>query len=329
MSGAGPGILIVGSGQAARLHTELLAKGHPRVRRWHWARSSESARSLATEHGGAAGPIELAAAIRLDGVDAVFITTPPDTHREIALEALRAGRHVIVEKPAFVSVDDFDAVEAGAAAAGRQVLVAENYWYKPLLRRIVEIIASGDLGQVRILSFNAPKLQPVSGWRADPDRAGGGALFEGGIHWVSFMASLGLEIATVEGWFPDAPAGHERSAVFVAEYAQGAVGVLTYSWEIPSTFKGLRLSRIYGTRSSLLFESNGLFLLRGGPRPRLWFPGLSDIQGYKAMLADFVRALETGEPPRFTLADARRDVELILSTYAQWQQRANHRKETA
>jgi predicted dehydrogenase len=132
---------------------------------------------------------------------------------------------------------------------------------------------------------------------------------------VSFLGSLGLSIRRAEAFFPDAPAGHERSAVFVAEYAEGAVGVLNYSWEIPSTLRGLRLSRIYGTRSSLLFESNGLFLLRGGPRPRLWFPGLSDIQGYKAMLADFVRVLTEGARPEFTLADARRDVELIRGTY--------------
>lgn len=323
----GPTILFVGTGHAARLHSKLLAKNHPSVGRLHWGRSAGAAGSLADELGGVAVEGGLSEAIARDDVDAVFVTTPPDTHLQAALEALRAGKHVLVEKPAFLSGAEFDEVEAAAAASSRQVLVTENYYYKPLLRRIVEVIGSGALGQVRLLSLNAPKLQPVDGWRADPAQAGGGALFEGGIHWVSFMASLGLEIRHVEGWFPDAPAGHERSAVFVAEYEQGAVGVLTYSWEIPSTFRGLRLSRIYGTRSSLLFESNGLFLLRGGPRPRLWSPGLSDIQGYRAMLADFMRALSTGEPPKFTLGDARRDVELILRAYAQSTERDSQRKE--
>jgi predicted dehydrogenase len=310
-----PGILIVGSGQAARLHAKLLSKHHPTVRLLHWGRSVDPTLALAREFGGRHLPHALEQAIADEGVDAVFITTPPDTHRDIAVEALGAGRHVLVEKPAFLNGDEFDEIEGAAAAAQRQVLVAENYYYKPLLRRIRAIIASGELGQVRLAVFNAVKRQHAEGWRADPARAGGGALFEGGIHWVSFMASLGLAVRRVEAYYPDAPPGHERSVVFVAEYDEGAVGVLAYSWEIPSTLKGLRLSRIYGTRSSLLFESNGIFLMRGGPRPRLWFPGLSDIQGYKAMLADFVRVLRSGGQPEFTLADGRRDVELILSTY--------------
>ena len=99
----------------------------------------------------------------------------------------------------------------------------------------------------------------------------------------------------------------------MAEYEEGAVGVLTHSWEIPGLLRGLRLSRIYGTRGSLLFESNGLFLLRS--HRRLWFPGLSDIQGYRAMLADFIRVLTRGAEPEFTIADARRCVELIQGTY--------------
>ena len=255
-----------------------------------------------------------------DRTDAVFITTPPDTHRAMALEALDAGKHVIVEKPAFLTGAEFDDIEAAASRSGRTVLVAENYFYKPLLRKIVEVLDSGVLGQVRLISIDAVKRQVIDGWRADSARAGGGALFEGGIHWVSFLASLGLSIRSVEGHFPDAPPGHERTAVFVVEYEQGAVGVLNYSWEIPGTLRGLRLSRIYGTRSSLLFESNGLFLLRGGRR--LSFPGFSDIQGYKAMLADFVRVLTTGARAEFTLADARRDVELIRATYD------NHKTET-
>jgi len=320
-----PGIVFLGSGQAARLHSKLLSKHHPEVRRWYWGRSPQPARALAEAFDGRCLDGAWEQALEDDAVDAVFVTTPPDTHRDIAIRSLDAGKHVIVEKPAFLTVEEFDDVEAAVERNGRRVLVAENYYYKPLLRRIVAVIRSGALGQVRLVLINAAKRQVAEGWRADPARAGGGALFEGGIHWVSFLASLGLTIEGVEAHFPDAPAGHERTALFVAEYAEGAVGVLAYSWEIPGTLKGLRLSRIHGTRSSLLFESNGLFLLQGGRR--LSFPGLSDIQGYKAMLADFVRVLEDGGEPEFTLADARRDVELIRAAYAQDRIRTNDTEE--
>ena len=193
------------------------------------------------------------------------------------------------------------------------MLVAENYLYKPLLRAIRAAIRSGVLGQVRFVAIDAVKHQIADGWRADPARAGGGALMESGIHWVAFMDALGLTIRRAEAFFPDAPGGHERSVTLVVEYDEGAVGVLNHSWEVPGLLKGLRLSRIYGTRGSLLFESNGIFLLRG--HRRLSFPGLSDMLGYRAMLADFVRALTTGAEPEFTIADARRCVELIRHTY--------------
>jgi predicted dehydrogenase len=293
-----------------------LSKDFPQVRRVIWGRSVERARDMAREVGGGAHEGSLTEAMEADDVEVVFVTTPPDTHLDFTLQALAAGKHVIVEKPAFRDSAEFDRVETAAAQAGRSVLVAENYYYKPLLQRLRDIIASDTLGQVRLIEINAVKRQTVEGWRNDPARAGGGALFEGGIHWVSLMANLGLEIRTAHGYLPDAPAGYERSALFVAEYSEGAVGVLAYSWEIPSTLRGLRLSRIWGTRASLLFESNGLFVLRGGRRPRIWFPGLVDIQGYRAMLRDFVRALTTGTPPAFSLEAARRDVELVRSAYA-------------
>ncbi len=298
------------------MNSRVLSKHFPEVRRAYSSRSPDHAADLVRDFGGEQCTGGWRSALQTPGIDAVFVTTPPDTHLDIALGALGAGKHVIVEKPAFLDVEHFDQVREAAARAGRMVLVAENYYYKPLLRRLRAIVASGELGEIRLIQINAVKHQRAEGWRADPARAGGGALFEGGIHWVSLMANLGLEIRSVQGFLPDASPGPERSAVFVAEYREGGVGVLTHSWDIPSTLRGLRLSRIWGTQSSILFESNGLFVLRGGRRPRLWLPGLADIQGTRAMLGDFVRVLRTGTSPKFTLEAARRDVELVRAAYA-------------
>ena len=306
-------ILIIGSGWAASWHARLLAKHHRNVAIMFWGRSAEPTRALAAKYKGERVAGHWTEAVADERVGAVFITTPPDMHLDIAIAALHAGKDVIVEKPAFLDSGEFDAVEAAAARHGRQVLVAENYLYKPLFRAIREQIRSGVLGQVRFVTIDAVKRQAVDGWRADPARAGGGALFESGIHWVSFLDGLGLSIRRARAFFPDSPGGQERSVVFVAEYEEGAVGVLSHSWEVPGLLRGLRLSRVYGTRGSLLFESNGLFLLRG--HRKLSFPGLSDMLGYRAMLADFVRALTTGTEPEFTIADARRCVEMIQNTY--------------
>ena len=101
----------------------------------------------------------------------------------------------------------------------------------------------------------------------------------------------------------------------VAEYEEGAIGTLTHSWEILSPLRGLRFSHIYGTRASLSFESNGLFVLISGPRPRLLFPGIRDINGYQAMFRDFVAVLQAGTEPVMSLSRAQRDLELIEAAY--------------
>ncbi|MCH7531067.1 MAG: Gfo/Idh/MocA family oxidoreductase [Gemmatimonadetes bacterium] len=189
-----PGILFIGSGYATRLHSKVLARRFPAVRLGYFSRSAGEAAELAHTFGGRAFAGSWDEALRDDEFDTAFVTTPPDTHCHLALQALAFGKHVIVEKPAFLTGGEFDEVERAASEASRMVLVAENYFYKPLRRRLRDVIESGVLGQVRIIEINAVKRQPVEGWRADPARAGGGALFEGGIHWVSLMANLGLEI---------------------------------------------------------------------------------------------------------------------------------------
>ena len=309
-------ILFMGCGRAADLHSRVLAKHFPEVGRSYLSGTSDQAEAMARRYGGRVDKQGMAAAFADKAVDAVFVTTPPATHVELTLKALDAGKHVVVEKPAFLDVGEFDSVEAAARRAGKQVLVAENYFYKPLRRTLSRIVEGGLLGQIRLIEINAVKRQAVDGWRLDPALSGGGALFEGGVHWVSLMANLGLDIESCRGFFPDAPPGHERSAVFVAEYGQGAVGVLNYSWEIPSKLRGLRLSRIWGTRGSILFESNGLFAIRTGGFPRISLPVSGDMRGYRAMLADFMRVLRTGALPEFTLRAARRDVELVQEAYS-------------
>jgi len=112
----------------------------------------------------------------------------------------------------------------------------------------------------------------------------------------------------------------DRSYLVTFRFAEGAVGTLHYSWEIRAPLGGLRLSRIYGTRGSVLFESNGLFILsrgsgRAGRIPRLEIPSLGDLLGYRSMFSDFLAAIRTGVDPDYTLARARADLERVEAAY--------------
>ena len=248
-------------------------------------------------------------------MDAVLVATPPALHLELTLAALGAGKHVIVEKPPFMRSADFAAVESAARAAGRQVLVAENYHYKPLARTLRRLLAERAIGEPLFLHVNALKRQAAPGWRGQPEMAGGGALFEGGIHWVSFMSHLGLEVREVRGFGPRT-ARDERGLVAVFQYEGGAAGTLLFSWEVPSPLMGLRASSLHGREGSIAFESNGLVVGVWGRRKRLIFPGVGDLVGRRAMWRDFVRALNENSEPEYDLALARGDLERVERIYA-------------
>ncbi|HET8653935.1 MAG TPA: Gfo/Idh/MocA family oxidoreductase [Longimicrobiaceae bacterium] len=313
-------LAFLGCGFATRLHSRTLRR-FPGVERFYASRDAGRAEAYARKYGGAGSFGSYEAALADERVDVALVATPPRSHLELALAALAAGKHVIVEKPPFLRSSDFDAVARAAEAAGRRVFVAENYYYKPMAEALRGVLSAGEIGEPRIVHVNALKAQTTGDWRDREDLAGGGALFEGGIHWVNFLANLGPRVARVHGWRPGAAEGPERTAVLVFEYEGGAVGTLFYSWEIGSPLKGLHLSAVYGTAGTATFETNGLGLFVRGRRRGIRMPNPRDLLGYGAMFEDFFHSIRTGAAPRFDLAAARRDLELVEAAYTSMEAR--------
>lgn len=308
------GLAFLGCGKVTGTHSRVLRK-EPGVARFYASRDRAKAEAFARKLGGAGAFGSYDEALADPRVHAVVVATPPSSHLDLTLRALEAGKHVVVEKPPFMRAADFETVRRAKEAAGRRVMVAENYYYKPLLESLRETLASGAIGEVRLVTINALKHQRVKDWRGDPAVSGPGALFEGGIHWIDFMANLGLPVASVHGYRPGSGEGPDRTMVAVFRYAGGAVGTLFYSWEIGSPMKGLRLSAVYGSQGAVTFETNGVFLAVRGRKRRLALPRLLDISGYGGMWKDFVPALREGREPRFDFDKARRDLELVEAVY--------------
>jgi predicted dehydrogenase len=279
------------------------------------SRSAEKAQALSSKHGGILTFGSYRDGVDSPDIDVVAVVTPPSSHLEWTLASLEAGKDVILEKPPVLTSSDIGVIEQACRAAGRQVYVAENYYYKPILAAVRGAIASGAVGEPLFIHLNAVKRQRTGGWRDVAAEAGGGALFEGGIHWVNFAGALGLTIASVKAVRAGSRDGLERSMALLFEYTEGAVGVLSYSWEVASLLGGLRASRIYGRDGSLVFESNGLFMATSGRRWRLGCPGLGDLLGYHAMFSDFLRAWRDRTEAAMTLARARRDLEVVEEAY--------------
>ena len=320
------GILFLGCGRASTIHSRTLRRV-PGAELFYASRDAARAEAYRRHFGGRRAFGSYEAGLADDAVDVAVVATPTATHRELALLALGAGRHVVVEKPAFMRAADVDAVCAAADAAALRVFVAENYVYKPVAAHLRRSIEGGDLGDVRFVTLNATKHQPVSGWRADPTLSGGGALFEAGVHWISFASNIGLDVLDVRAHRVGAGDGPDHSSLVVFRYANGAVGTLAHSWELAAPFGGLRLSKVQGTRGAVTFESNGLAVVTTGRRPSLKLPAFGDPLGYRAMLADFLHAMRTGAPALFTLEMAKRD--LLLLEQAERSMEAADREELA
>jgi UDP-N-acetylglucosamine 3-dehydrogenase len=314
-------IVFLGCGAITRAHGRRLRALRKEVQCFFASRDPHRAAAFEEELSGAGSFGSYEAALADGRMDVAFIATPPPSHLELTLEALRNGKDVIVEKPAFLQPADFDKVREAQRRTGRRVMVAENYCYKPLARSLRQLIERGEVGEVRFIQVNALKHQQPSDWRSDAAQAGGGALFEGGIHWVDFITHLGLPVRSARVVRAgDGPI--ERSSLMVFRYEGGAVGTLAHSWETSARLRGLQISRITGTRGSIHFESNGLFVLTPS---RLFLPGATDIAGYMAMFRDLVGALRGGHQPGMTLDRAQRSIEMLQGPY--WEAPATPRAE--
>ncbi len=305
---------ILGCGRIAHEHAESIARVGPGVRLAFASRDAARAEAYRVRHRGIAAFGSYGEAAADPRVTALLVTTPPAQHLDLALMALRAGKDAIVEKPAFLRSSDADLVAAAAQQAGKQVLVTENYRYKPITQRLEALLGQDEIGPIRLIRLSALKRQVVTGWRDSAEMAGGGALFEGGVHWVNLLATLGGEITSVQGYRPPG-VEPERTMVVVVRFGSGAVGTLHHSWEAPARFQGLSLSQIIGATGTIVFESNGLFIGLNGRHRRLLLPGLRDARGFQAMWRDFLAALSAGRAPRMTLADARRDLAVVETAY--------------
>jgi predicted dehydrogenase len=264
-----------------------------------------------------------AEAINSPDVDAVVVAVPPKFHLDLTREALAAGKHVLVEKPAFLHMADYETVRDARDRAGRVVLVGENDHYKPLAVCLRSLLRRDLIGELVFGHFTtiAHRLKSADDWRNDEAMAGGDAFFEEGIHWLHIAGSLGPTITSAHGFRPrlqgEGPDRRVKSMMVAFHYDNGAVGSLYYSREIPSLLRGLRFSKLFGRQGVITFESNGAFVIvRGVGGPRLIFPGVRDIRGYQAMYRDFARAIRTGQAPEMSLERAMDDQRLMDQIYA-------------
>lgn len=312
-------LCILGCGGVARRHARAARSLGARVNLTFASRTAERATAFNREFagGGAFGSYEEACAAW--EVDAVLVCTPPALHLPNVELAASHGKAILLEKPAARTSAELAALESAVRRHGVSCMIAENYFYKPILRRLQRWIADGHIGAPLVIELNRTGRQASHGWRADAAAMGGGALLEGGVHWIDFLCELGGTVRDVLAAAPRRPdrlaAPLEDTLQVLVRFTEGAVGKLLHSWNLPNRLFGLGLSKILGTEGTITFESNGIAALLAGRRTRFAVTDPRDAGGARATLAHFVDCVREGRQPAASLAVARRDLEVVWAAY--------------
>jgi predicted dehydrogenase len=233
----------------------------------------ERAEKLAAVHGGK--PVtSLTEALAAVDVDVVAVCTPTGRHGEVAIEALDAGKHVIVEKPAETTVAKTDEIIAAQRRAGTQVAVISQHRFDPATEVAVAAIGNGELGRLTsgIASIDWWRGQTYydSGdWRGTWELDGGGALMNQGVHTVDLLvATMGrpVEVFAYTGTLAHERIEVEDVAVGVVRFENGALGVLHAT---TAAYPGLSARlQVHGDRGSVIIDNDKLSFIHLTPRDR-------------------------------------------------------------
>lgn len=220
-------------------------------------------------------------------IDAVDICLPTDLHESVAIQALRAGKHVLVEKPMALDGASARRILAEAENCGRTLMTAQVLRFMPEYIALREALA--ELGDVRGAMFHRRCATPAwGGWLKDPARSGGG-VFDLLIHDVDMCLSLfGIpELVSATG-LGDAI----HAELF---YHDGFVAVVAGGWEAAAAYPFRMEYRVSCDDGTVEYSSTGraptLYTADEQPLP------LAANGGYAAEIDYFIACCETGEPP--------------------------------
>lgn len=176
-------------------------------------------------------------------IEVVSICLPHDLHEPFAVEALRAGKHVITEKPIALNVEQADHMIAVAEQANRRLFVIMNLVFTPYYLRARELLRSGELGRPFMSVFHIEGnefaiMNDPNHWKGTPERAGGGAMMDTGYHAVYMLLDMfGLpeKISARTRRLVVEPVNKmDDNTVATLEFPGGVMGTVIVSYSITS-----------------------------------------------------------------------------------------------
>lgn len=328
-------VALVGAGNIGRVHLDALRQARGAA----VAGIFDQNRALAGERANAYGVPRVYESwdelLADPAVACVAVLLPHDRHEQYAVEALKAGKDVVCEKPLGQNVNECQAILSAAQAANRRVFPVHNRVYDYATERIREILDAGLIGEVFLAQTNGyegPDTVGVRPWLGTK-AGGGGVLLAQAVHPAYILRWLLGDVAKVGCLFGDLKVvemTHEDTAVATLKFRSGALAEMTATFGVArGPFD--HTIQLHGRAGYLQLSSSRAQGVPGQPHllegivPGLFGddqlhqvdvpPSESWQTGFVRLWEDYARALTEGAPSRVTGEDGLRAVEIIEGAY--------------
>jgi predicted dehydrogenase len=334
------GVAIVGCGMIARFHAKALAEVADARLVALVSRDAGKAKRLADE-------LQLSCDIDTDlrriltrrDVDIVTVCTPSGAHREPAVAAADAGKHVVVEKPLEITLERCDAIIDACRRNGVQLCTIFPSRFADANVALKKAVEAGKFGRVTLGETTCKWWRPQAyydegGWKGTKALDGGGALMNQAIHNVDLLLWMMGRATQVSGF--TGMLAHERievedTAVACLRVESGALGVIQATTSVQPGYP--KTIAVHGDRGSVVIEQEDVvrwdftpetdedrvvrqrFAQKVGASGGASNPAAISHVCHARQLADFVQAIKTGSKPLVDGREGRRAVEVILGIY--------------
>jgi predicted dehydrogenase len=230
-------------------------------------------------------------------VDAVDICLPTSQHAEVAMEALRREKHVLVEKPMALDAESAGRMIEGASKHKRVLMVAQVLRFLPAYQALREVLSRGSTGLMRAATLRRRCAAPAwSAWLTDPKQSGGG-VFDLLIHDVDMCLYVFGMPEAISATGHEAPASGMDVITATLYYASGRTAVITGGWHHPKSFPFSMEYTVVADGGTIEYASSGsgpVFYGADGEREAL---KLEETDGYRAEIEYFLDCARRGVKP--------------------------------
>jgi UDP-N-acetyl-2-amino-2-deoxyglucuronate dehydrogenase len=332
------GFGIVGTGIIAAMHAEAIA-ALPGARLVAVTDLDAGAAAAFAANRGARAERDLDALLARGDVDVVCVCVPSGLHAEVGMRAVKAGKHLVVEKPVDVTLEAADRLIGAARTAGVALTVISQHRFDPGLieaRRLIDEGALGRLvlGEASTKWYRSQAYYDSAGWRGTW-AMDGGSLLNQGIHYVDLLRWLMGPVAEVTAVCTTQThqIEAEDTSLAIVRFTSGAVGTILSS---TAAFPGFpQRLEITGTKGTVIIEDgrlvsrafgDGAQAADGGPQPAnggprqeagaaAADPAALDVSGHAAQLADLLTAIDEGRAPAVDGEAGRAALEIVCAVY--------------